>query len=361
MQGKSASSKRKQKNNKVEVVKVILGAKSLGDSAEPAPDSPTVLPTSSSSSKKSARPSEPFQLLRPRSDVRDLANVKAANLLDSNFELARDISPVEKALLPGDTTFRVIGALGGTASGRSTLLSSVLTPNHNIITSKFPSKSLGMNVFVQTERRIMLVDFPPVCCVINRKLDTPMFAVQGAVDPAKYYDLRVAFAAITTCDVVLVVVNDREDKDKSGEALRTLLHTASKLAQQLNYRITAQFVFVRNFVPAMQSLNQRRIQCDERLVESKNITNNSAKVIHVPQRDNNNDGEEEECVLAQQSLARAALSSFAAVDRKTEAEWLSQLVHVFNETRSHEFFLVAHGETLTDAAAAKRGKDVNHS
>lgn len=262
------------------------------------------------------RVSEPFQLLRPKPQDKEIASASPVDVLDAaTGELARDVSGVERALLGENTTFRVVGALGGPGSGRSTLLFSLLSK-----TPQAPKSSpKPMELFVHQERRIWLVDFPAVGDS-GRKPDAPKRA----------YDRRVVFTALTTCQTVLIVVDD-DDGDGNGELVE-LVREAKLLAEQRSWPC-AQLVWVRNRVPASQSQSQRRIQCDERVL--------GCEVVHVPKRD---DEGGEAHAQAIERLAKAALHSLPSIKQvnllapqlpvATETEWFAQFLHIFHETRA---------------------------
>ncbi|KAH9262442.1 di-trans,poly-cis-decaprenylcistransferase [Batrachochytrium salamandrivorans] len=267
------------------------------------------------------RVSEPFQLLRPKSQDREIAYTSPVDVLDAvTGELARDVSGVERALLGENTTFRVVGALGSQGSGRSTLLFSLVSKT---LPPSSPKSPRQMELFVHQERRIWLVDFPPVCNSGSwRKVDAPKRA----------YDRRVVFTALTTCQTVLLVVDD--GGEEAHGQLVELVREAKHMAEQRNWPC-AQLVWVRNRVPVSQSLSQRRIQCDER------ILGREAAVVHVPKREK---GGEEAHAQAMVRLAKAALHSLPSMKQvnllspqlpvATESEWFAQFLHIFHEARA---------------------------
>jgi hypothetical protein len=289
--------------------------------------------------KPTSRVSEPIQLLRPPSDYRD-ATVSAVNVLDSRFELVRNMSSVEKALIPTNSVFRVIGAIGSAGSGRSSTLTAVNTTTRTVNENWFNSKSNGLDIFVHSQRRFILVDFPPVCSPHTKKyLEPPVFATQLR-DVSKLYDLQVAFTALVTCGVVFVCVTDESSVD---EPIFQLVRAAVKIVKRRGWPC-AHIVLVRNFVEQDQSTNVRRLQADEMTLAAAIETEAKVSVVHIPRRT----FMDPESLQADRRLARLALGSFASrgvrvatpiriIPRATETEWLTSLVYVFNETWTHPF------------------------
>jgi len=360
-----SSSRRKSKKKKeVTVVTTILGARRQQDGGdgndEEDEDSDddegdedqsglartfqrSLAVTTAPTKERVHRTPESVQLLRPPTDNRDVT-VEAINLLDTRFELNRDLGSIERALVPTNTVFRVVGALGSSGSGRSSTLTAVNTTTKVITDSVFERSSVGLDVLLNAQRRIFLVDFPPVCSPnVKRHLDPPVFATQYR-DVTKLYDLRMAFTALVTCSVLFLCVTDEAD---ASEPLFQLIKAASSIVHRRGWP-TAKVVLVRNLVDSGQHNNQRRMQADERTLESSlGALSESAfgGVVHVPRRSPS----DKEALSADREIARHALNSFASrstklpvpskiLSRATESEWLSSLAFVMNETRTHPFF-----------------------
>jgi len=263
--------------------------------------------------------------------------------LDSRFELARDLVSIERCLISTNNVFRVVGALGAQNSGRSSSLMAVTTTTKPVNEAWFSSKSNGLDVFVHPQRRIFLVDFPSVCSPANKRpFEAPIFASQLR-DLARLYDLRIAFTALVTCTALLLCVVEEND---SNDPLFQLVKAASAIIRRRGWPC-AQVIFVRNFVEAGQCLNTRRLQADERTIQTTLEGQSPVHVAHLPSRKEN----DRESTMADRRLARYALSSFASrgvrvpipnrpLTRCTETEWLSSFIFVFNETRTHPFFVL---------------------
>ena len=347
---KKGRKKNLSKREELPVITTILGARkseTIDESSSKPQTSAKILagtdtvPTPSKE-KHAARASEPVQLLRPPTDSRD-ASVSAVNILDSRYELARDLAFVERALIPTNTVFRVFGAIGCSGSGKSSTLSAVTTTTRTITEAWPAAKPSGLDIFVHSTRRLIFVDFPSAnSSELKKVLEPPVFASHYR-DTGKLYDLRIAFTALVTCSVLFVCVGEESDEN---ESIFQVLKAAASIAMKRGWPC-AKVVLIRNMVKPGQAMNTRRIQADERLIRTivpwESI---SSEVIHLPVR---NIGERES-LDADRRLARSALSSFAIkpvkvpvpskiLNRCTETEWLTSLVYVFNETKTQPFFV----------------------
>jgi len=345
-------------------VKSIYGARQLELDDEPWPQ-PSPSPTLAQEAKPKVK--TVVQLLRPA--YAGDASVLAAPLVDGRFDVVRDFAPIEKCLRdkPG-ALFRAVAALGKTGSGRSTLLSAALECHSAKPSVKFPANAStalpggqGVDVYIQAARRIFAVKVR----LVSQDVEDDDLASRGLellatgvslAQLAHALNVRAAFCALASCQVVLVVVEDGEALDGALSPLRAVVEAMALVrARSL---ACARVVVARNKVAAGFS-GTRRVQADERVARAmlacEDEDDRAVKVVHVPSArqwtghqstGGGDDGGELDAALF--ALRRALLGDFQtpvrltrsngdAVDKPSELDWLAVVVQLWGESKSQAF------------------------